>query len=104
MYNQINIYNFLINFLYFYANFDIKKNSLEIGHNGKCEIKNKGNDDKQVSVKSAIENKDVGEKCFRYNQIKTFFSDMYNFIKSEIYFGSFSVLTKLNFLSKHIHH
>ena len=40
-YNKNNICDFLIDFLYFYSNFDNYKNSLEIGPNGKCEIKKK---------------------------------------------------------------
>ena len=67
-------------------------------------LKKNYNDKQDISVKSSIEDKYVGDKCFRYNQIKKFFKEKYDFITSEIYIGTFSVLQKLYFPKKHIDH
>ena len=103
-YENINIVDFLLNFLYYYGfKFDYTEKGLKVLENDSCETYfkvDKYNMDcsDTISAESIQEpNVDIGKSCFKYDIIKRIFFDTFNRIKRYINNNTNSVLQALNF-------
>ena len=103
-YENINIVDFLLNFLYFYGfKFDYTEKGIKVLEDDSCETYfkvdryNMDCSDK-ISAESIQEpNVDVGKSCYKYDIIKRIFFDTFNRIKRYINNNTNSVLQALNF-------
>ena len=102
--NNIDIGDFILNFLYYYAlKFNDQYYGIKVSDDDSCEIYIKANRfdmecSDSISVESIQEsNMDVGKSCYNYNKIKRRFLEAYNKIKSGINNNNKSILQILNF-------
>ncbi len=116
---EIKIIDFLIIFFEFFSNFEYSKHSLYVSEN-KCLINERKNEQDKTDKKhkiaiSVINNltknniefeykdgeiikvtkNDIGEKCFKYNNIQFAFSVAFQTIKDSMNYNNFSILNKI---------